>query len=44
MGLNVHSILLRLIRDGGGGEGMGGWVPMSYHLTRFNVTTRMSVH
>ena len=35
MGLNVHSNLLRLIRDGGGlGWGwMGwGWVPMPYHV------------
>ena len=30
MGLNVHSNLLRLIRDIGKWE--GGWVPMSCHL------------
>ena len=34
MGLNVHSNLLRLIRDGRGGERgeVRGWVSMSYHL------------
>ena len=31
IGLDVHSNLLRLIRDGGGGNGRGGWVPMAYH-------------
>ena len=29
MGLNVHSNLLRMIRDGGK---LGGWVPVSFHL------------
>ena len=32
MGLNVHSNLLRLIRDGGKWGEVGGWIPMSYHL------------
>ena len=30
--LNVHSNILRLIRDGGWGGEVGEWVPMSYHL------------
>ena len=32
MGLNVHSNLLRLSKDGRKWGEVGGWVPMSYHL------------
>ena len=39
-GLNVHTNLLRLIRDGGG-WGMGAYV---IPPTRYTVTTRMTLH
>ena len=42
MGLKVHSNLLRLIRDGGGGSGgMGAYVLPPTHYT---VTARMTLH
>ena len=40
-GLNVRSNLLRLIRDWGGGGGMGTYV---LPPARYTVTTRMALH
>ena len=43
MGLNVHSNLLRLIRDRGR-EGWGGWVPIFYQrMTTKTINVRIGV-